>query len=142
MLNKTLIFKLAVAIAVPFGVIGACTTADESPDEAFRDYRRQVAAGLTIEEEMSFFSSRNRQETESSIAAKDPLFAPEWNEMHINIAKCTEIQLTSESVSADVALLTYDAVNICDDYADDLLKLRVRLVKENGWKLDEMKIEF
>ncbi len=140
--NKAFTLKLSVAIAVVF--IGACSTADESPDEVFREYRRHVAAGLTFEEEMSFYSSRNRQQIESRIAAKEPtiMTLPEYLAWSSKMSRCTEIKITDESVSTDVASLTYDVTKICEDYSDDRVKLQVRLVREYGWKIDEMKFVF
>ena len=142
MLNKTFTFKLSVAVAVAFGIIGACSTADESPGEVFHEYRRQVAVGLTIEEKMPFFSSRKKQEIESRIAAKDPTVSPEWDALEGNMIRCTEIKLTGESISTDVASLTYDVTSICEEHAGDRAKLRVRIVNENGWKIDEMVYAF
>ena len=69
MLNMTFTLKLSVAVAVAFGVIGACST-------------------------------------------------------------------------ADVASLTYDVTSICEEHADDRAELRVRIVNENGWKIDDMVYAF
>lgn len=140
MVNKTFSLKLAVAVTGALGFIAACSNAEKSPDDIFQEYYRKAAAGLTVDEEKAFFSARKQQEMASR---RDAIEEPARTEVAAYIVKvfeCSEIKLAEESISAGAALLTYNAVSICEPTTGDTVKLRVPLVDENGWKIDDIEI--
>ena len=139
MLNKAFTLKSLVVVSVGFGLIAACSTADQSLDDIYREYHRQAAKGLSIEEERAFLSSRKNKEMASEREAMDASTRAQIAPLVVDLFRCTGLKLVDESVNTDTALLTYEVVGICESTAGDTGKLSVRLVMENGWKIDDIK---
>ena len=141
MLNKAFTLKSLVVVAVGFGWIVACSSADQSPDDIYQEYHRQAATGLSIEEERAFLSSRKNKKMASEREAMDASTRAQIATLVVNMYSCIGLKLVDESVNADTAFLTYEVVGICESTAGDTGKLSVRFVMENGWKIDDILLD-
>ncbi len=141
MLNKAFTLKPLVAAVAGFGLIVACSSADQSPDDIYQEYHRQAATGLSIEEERAFLSSRKNKEMASEMEAMDAATRAQIAPLVIDMFRCMGLKLVDESVNTDTAFLTYEVVGICESTAGDTGKLSVRLVMENGWKIDQIHLD-
>jgi hypothetical protein len=139
--NWFAVFLDIIVVVVGFGLIVACSTADQSPDDMYQEYHRQVATGLSIEEERAFLSSRKNKEMASERKAMDASTLAQIAPLVVDTFRCMGLKLVDESVNTDTAFLTYEVVGICESTAGDTGKLSVRLVMENGWKIDHILLE-
>ena len=56
------------------------------------------------------------------------------------LAKCKEILLVSEVIQTDKALLEFSQKDICGNESTSKEKQVVKMVKEGGWKIDDIVI--
>lgn len=56
------------------------------------------------------------------------------------VASCKQIELAEETVKGNVARLTYKQTDVCGNISPAQETQRIRLVNENGWKIDEVEI--
>lgn len=138
--------RYVAAIALSF-IIAGCQK-EESPSAFYERYNQKVISGIsTLEEDARFYSSRKRKEVESKI----PAFMKKTNKTREEairfyldfsqaVAKCKKIELVKEVIDAKVAHLTYNQTDVCGNTSPAQETQKVRLVNENGWKIDEVEI--
>ena len=144
-----LVTVLVVACGKPSEVPTGTMTeaAPQSPADFYLYYHARSAAGMSFEEELSFHSSRAIADVESKVESmmertgksRDELEAL-YLELSKGGAKCTALTLTDERIDGNTAHLEFDTENTCPAVQSDISKHRVKLVKEDGWKLDEVEI--
>jgi hypothetical protein len=121
--------------------------APQSPVDFYLYYHARSAAGMSFEEDVSFHSSRAIADVERKVESmmersgksRDELEAL-YLELFQGMAQCTALTLTDERIEGNMAYLEFDTENTCPSEQSDISKHRVRLVKEEGWKLDEVEI--
>lgn len=58
------------------------------------------------------------------------------------IAKCKEITLKEERIDGDMAELLFEQIDICGNESDAQEQQKVRMINEDGWKIDDLEIIF
>jgi len=135
-----------ILIATVATVLMGCTS-DKSPNQVYLEYNSKVIDGINYDEEKAYYSKRKLQEVES----KFPQYMTQMKksreeviEFYLNfsreVAKCKEIKLVSENINGDISLLEYSQRDICGNESNSAEKQVVRMVMENGWKLDSVEV--
>lgn len=121
--------------------------ADTSPRDVYEKYNSKVKAGISFEEEKSYFTQRKQDE----VVSKIPRYMKQLNksrseviefylDITMNTAKCKAITLTNESIDGDTANLEYSQKDICGNRSSSPQKQKIKMIKENGWKIDKIVI--
>ncbi|HET6397708.1 MAG TPA: hypothetical protein VFF91_12845 [Pseudoxanthomonas sp.] len=138
--------RYLAAMVLPFIIVGC--QKEESPSTFYERYNQKVVSGIsTLEDDARFYSSRKRKEVESRI----PAFMKKTNKTREEairfyldfsqaVAKCKKIELVEEVIDGEVAHLTYNQEDVCGNTSPIQETQKVRLVNENGWKIDEVEI--
>ena len=121
--------------------------APQSPVDFYLYYHARSAAGMSFAEDVGFHSSRAIADVESKVESmmersgksRDELEAF-YLELSQGMARCTALTLTDERIEGNTAYLEFDTENTCPSEQSDVSKHRIKLVKEDGWKLDEVEI--
>ena len=149
-LAAALMFVTVLLVACgkpPEAPIGTSTAAAiQSPVDFYLYYHERSAAGMSFEEDVSFHSSRAIADIERKVEAmmqrtgksRDELEAL-YLELFQGAAQCTALALAGERTEGNTAYLEFDTENTCPSDESDV-KHRVKLVKEDGWKVDEVEI--
>lgn len=129
--------------------LGACAS-PRDPSDVYEEYNQRVIAGMSFEEEMDYFTSRKRQEVEQQLPemmSRTGRTRAEvidvYQDFSRQMAKCTEITLAEERIEEATAYLVYDQRDTCGSESGTNEaggKQSVRLVDEDGWKIDEVEI--
>lgn len=145
----TFVIVLLVACGKPAEAPTDTSTEDaiQSPVDFYLHYHARSAAGMSFEEDVSFHSSRAIADVEGKVESmmertgksRDELEAL-YLELSQGGAQCTALMLTDERIEGNTAYLEFDTENTCPSVQSDISKHRVKLVKEDGWKLDEVEI--
>ena len=65
-------------------------------------------------------------------------------EVYLNVsrevARCKEITLVSEVIDANIAILEYSQKDICGNESSSQENQKIKMVNENGWKIDDIEI--
>jgi hypothetical protein len=150
---------LVLALALMTVLVVACGKPAEAPTETstgaaiqspvdfYLYYHARTAAGMSFEEDVSFHSSRAVADVESKVnsmmertgKSRDELEAL-YLELSQGGAQCTELALKDERIEGDTAYLEFDTIDTCPSVPSDISIHRVKLVREDGWKLDEVEI--
>ena len=135
-----------ILLATVATVLMGCTS-DKSPNQVYLEYNSKVIDGINYDEEKAYYSKRKLQEVESKFPqymAQMKKSREEVIEFYLNfskeVAKCKEIKLVSEIINGDTSLLEYSQRDICGNESNSAEKQVVRMVKENGWKLDSVEV--
>lgn len=139
----SLLFLMLISMFV------ACGQAELAPSEVYLNYHARSAQGLSFEEESSFFSARQVASIDEKIASMEEQTGrsrDELTELYLDMsrdsAKCSSLSLVKERIEGDAAFLVFDATNSCPDESISDARHEVKLVREDGWKLDEVEIIF
>ncbi len=54
------------------------------------------------------------------------------------LAKCKEIALIKEEITGNTAKLEYSQNDICGNESSSQEKQSIRMINENGWKIDDV----
>lgn len=128
-------------------VLAGCQK-QEAPDAFYERYYQKSASGIaTLEEEAHFYSARKRADVEQKIPAMMKMMGKTRDEvarvyldMSQTLARCKKIELAGQSVSGNVAELTYRQTDVCGSTSTSPESQKVRLVNEDGWKIDHVEI--
>ena len=120
---------------------------EESPSQVYIEYNSRVIAGINYDDEKFYFSKRKRQEVESKIPqymkqmnkSRDEVIAV-YLEFSKGLAKCKEISLLSEAIATETASLEFSQRDVCGNESISTEKQVVKMVKEGGWKIDDVVI--
>jgi hypothetical protein len=141
-LNITKSLLLALLVPLLFGC-----SAEKSPSQVYIEYNSKVIAGISYDDEKMYFSKRKQQEVESEI----PQYMEQMNKSREEVidfylefskafAKCKEISLVSEVIEKNIASLEFSQNDICGNESTSTEKQVVKMVKESGWKIDDVVI--
>lgn len=137
---KLLSYAMVTAILI------GCS-ADKSPSQVYVEYNSKVINGISYDDDKAYHSKRKQQEVES----KFPQYMEQMNktrdeviEFYLSfsreVAKCKEITLVNEVTNGDTSLLEYSQKDICGNESASQEKQVIRMVKEGGWKIDNVEI--
>jgi hypothetical protein len=121
--------------------------APQSPVDFYLYYHARSAAGMSFEEDVTYHSSRAVADVDGKIQSmmeRTGKSRDEVIQLYLDLsqgaAHCTTLTLLDERIEGDKAYLEFDTDNTCPEEQSDISKHRVKLVKEDGWKLDEVEI--
>ena len=140
----TIIKSLSLALFV--SLLFGCST-EKSPSLVYIEYNSRVIAGISFGDEKKYFSKRKQQEVESKMPqymkqmnkSRDEVIAI-YLEFSKGLAKCKEISLVSEIIETNKASLEFSQKDICGNESTSTAKQLVKMVKESGWKIDNVVI--
>lgn len=120
----------------------------QDPNAFYTAYYKKSAEGIaTLDEDAKHFSARKRDEVEQKFPAMMQGMNKSWEEvaqiylqMSKAVAKCKNIELESEKTVGDIAVLVYRQTDVCGNVSQGPEKQKIRLVKEGGWKIDQVEI--
>ncbi len=124
-----------------------CASDGKPPSQIYNEYNSKVIEGISFAEDKAYFSKRKQQEVEN----KMPQYMEQMNktrdeviEIYMDVsrevAKCKEITLAKEVIEGKTALLVYSQKDICGNEATSEEKQTVRMIQEDGWKIDDIEI--
>ena len=120
---------------------------EKSPSQVYIEYNSRVIAGLSFDDEKVYFSKRKQQEVESKMPQYMQQMTKSRNEVIAvylefskSLAKCKEISLVSEVIETKKASLEFSQKDICGNESTSTEKQVVKMVKEGGWKIDDVVI--
>ncbi len=139
--------RLGCALTLLLPVLAGCQR-QEAPNVFYERYYQQSAAGIaSLEEEARFHSARKHAEVERRIPAMMALMNKSREEvarieldMSGTLARCKQIELAEQSVSGNVAELTYRQKDVCGGASTAPQTQKVHLVNEDGWKIDRVEV--
>ncbi|PCJ36248.1 MAG: hypothetical protein COA75_08450 [Cellvibrionales bacterium] len=120
---------------------------EQSPSQVYVEYNSRVMAGMSFDDEKLYFSKKKQQEVES----KMPQYMKQMNksrdevitvylEFTKGLARCKEISLLSETIATETASLEFSQRDVCGNESTSTEKQVVKMVKEGGWKIDDVVI--
>ena len=135
---KTYLLSLSLLI------LSACT-ADKPPSQIYEEYNAKVIQGIDFDDEKTYFTKRKQEEVE----AKMPQYMESMNKTRAEVikiyldfsrglAKCKEIALVKEDITGNTATLEYSQKDICGNESTSQEKQSIRMINENGWKIDDV----
>ena len=133
-------FLLSLSLLVLF----ACTP-DKSPSQIYEEYNSKVIQGIGFDDDKAYFTKRKQEEVE----AKMPQYMESMNKTRVEVikvyldfsrglAKCKEIILIKEEITGNTATLEYSQKDICGNESTSQEKQSIRMINENGWKIDDV----
>ena len=136
--SRTFLFSLSLL------ALSACTP-DKSPSQIYEEYNSKVIQGIEFNDDKAYFTKRKQEEVE----AKMPQYIESMNktraevtkvylELSRGLAKCKEIALVTEEITGNTALLEYSQKDICGNESTSQEKQSIRMLNENGWKIDDV----
>jgi hypothetical protein len=136
--TRTFLFSLSVL------VLSACTP-DKSPGQIYEEYNSKVIQGIDFNDEKAYFTKRKQEEVE----AKMPQYMESMNktraevikvylEVSRGLAKCKEIALVKEEINGNTAMLEYSQKDMCGNESTSQERQSIRMINENGWKIDDV----
>ncbi len=135
---KTYLFSLSLV------VLTACTP-DKPPSQIYEEYNAKVIQGIDFDDEKTYFTKRKQEEVE----AKMPQYMASMNKTREEVikvylafsrglAKCKEIALLKEEITGNTATLEYAQKDICGNESTSQEKQSIRMINEDGWKIDDV----
>ena len=135
---RTFLFSLSLL------VLSACTP-DKPPSQIYEEYNSRVIQGIDFDDEKAYFTKRKQEEVE----AKMPQYMESMNKTRVEVikvyldfsrglAKCKEIDLVKEEITGNTATLEYSQKDICGNESTSQEKQSIRMINENGWKIDDV----
>ena len=135
---RTVLFPLSLL------VLAACTP-DKLPSQIYEEYNSKVIQGIDFDDEKAYFTKRKQEEVE----AKMPQYMESMNKTRVEVikvyldfsrglAKCKEIALVKEEITGNTATLEYSQKDICGNESTSQEKQSIRMINENGWKIDDV----
>lgn len=121
---------------------------NDGPSATYEAYYKKAAAGISaFEEDAQFYSARKRAEVEQKIPAMMQSMGKSREDvvalylaMSKAVAQCKKITLDREEVSGTLATLTYRQEDTCGNKPSGPEFQKVRLLNENGWKIDHVEV--
>lgn len=143
--NNMKAFKL-ILLSITLFLLAACSS-DKSPSEVYEEYNAKVVQGINFVDDKAYYTKRKLKEVES----KFPQYMKSMKksreeviEFYIDfskkLAECKEIKLVKEVVENNTATLEYSQKDICGNESSSKEKQTIRMIKEGGWKIDDVLI--
>lgn len=139
--------KLTILRLAVFAIAGCSQSSpvnSMTPDETFRAYNQLVIEGISFEDTKKYHSKAFVAKVEKQIETMQKTndnsfeaFITLYLHGQMAVAKCAEYTLVSEEVEETTAYLVYDRKDICNGDKVTLGGDKIRLIFENGWKIDD-----
>lgn len=125
---------------------GGCS-ADKTASRTYNEYNSKVISGLEFDDEKAYFTKRKVNEVES----KFPQYMKKMEKSREEViefyskfsrehAKCKELTLVRENINGNLANLEYSQNDICGNQSSTQEKQLIRMINEDGWKIDGIEI--
>ncbi len=119
----------------------------KSPSQVYDEYNSRVINGISYADDKAYYSTRKQEEIASSFPrymqqmdkTRDEVIAF-YLTFAQEVAKCKRISLVHEVITGDVADLEYSQKDICGNESTTQEKQKIRMIKEDGWKIDDIEI--
>lgn len=132
--------------ALLLSTLAACST-EPTPSQVYAEYTAKVIEGISYADDMRYYSQRKQQEVE----ARMPDYMKQMKktreeaiqvylDFSREVAKCKEITLQREAIEDNTAVLVYSQTDICGNASTGAEKQTVKMIREAGWKIDEVEI--
>ena len=124
----------------------ACSP-EKSPGQIYEEYNSRVIQGINYDDDKAYYTKRKQEEVESKIPQYMETMKRSRDEV-INLyltfsrelAKCKEITLAKEIIERNTAVLEYSQKDICGNESTSQEKQSIRMINEDGWKIDDIVI--
>jgi len=118
-----------------------------TPSQVYDEYNSKVIDGIKFNDDKAYYSKRKQAEVESKFPeymknmdkSREEViesYLDFWREL----AKCKELELVSEVIDGDGAILKYSQTDICGNATDREEEQLIRMINEDGWKIDDVVI--
>ena len=138
--------KLWILLLAALILLSGCT-AERTPSQIYEEYNARVIGGIIFDDEKAYYTKRKQDEVESKFPhymkkmekSREEVieFYSKFSQEH---AKCKELSLVREAINKSIAELEYSQKDICGNKATTPEKQLVRMINEDGWKIDEIEI--
>ena len=122
-------------------------SSEKSPSQVYNEYNSKVIEGISFDDDKAYYSKRKQDEVESKFPQymkKMEKSREEVIEFYLSfsreVAKCKELILVKEVMNGDLAILEYSQKDICGNESVSQEKQLIRMVNEDGWKIDDIEI--
>ena len=122
-------------------------SSEKSPSQVYNEYNSKVIEGISFDNDKAYYSKRKQDEVESKFPQymkKMEKSREEVIEFYLSfsreVAKCKELILVKEVMNGDLAILEYSQKDICGNESTTQGKQMIRMVNEDGWKIDDVEI--
>lgn len=138
--------RTMIALAV-MAALCACAPPPQSPSEVYLEYQTRSAEGITLDEDMSYWSSAKVAALDdkiTSLATRMGKSREEAIEFYLDFSRktaaCSAFEVLEERVEEKDAYLVLESQDVCQPDLVDPSTHKVKLVFEKGWKIDEVEI--
>jgi hypothetical protein len=139
------IFKL-LSLSLILFLLLACSS-EKSPGQIYEEYNSRVIQGINYDDDLAYYTKRKQEEVESKMPqymktmekSRDEVIEV-YLEFSRELAKCREITLVKEIVELNTAMLEYSQKDICGNESTSPEKQSIRMLNEDGWKIDDIEI--
>lgn len=129
-------------------ILCGCVPAPPGPAEVYLRYNQAVIDGLSFQQEHTFFSVHKQELVENSLQAmmqqmqkdRDSVIAV-YMAFAKSVAKCRQLNLLSEEIHGRFAIVIFSQKEICGSELTGDEKQIIHLIKEDGWKIDDIEIQ-
>lgn len=137
-------FTKALFLSLFVVLLFSCSE-EKSPSQVYVEYNSKVIAGISYVDEKEYYSKRKKREVESQM----PKYMKSMNKSREEVIKvyqgfsqglaiCKEILLVSEVIKNDKASLEFSQKDICGNETTTTGTQSIKMVKEGGWKIDDV----
>ena len=120
---------------------------EKSPSQVFSEYNAKVIEGIDYEADKAYYSKRKQADVESKLPQYMERMSKSREEairfyldFSRSVAKCKEIHLVNEAIEGNTARLEYSQKDVCGNESTSPEKQTVKMIKEDGWKIDDIEI--
>ena len=137
---------ISLSLSLIVSLLIGCS-AEKSPSQVYNEYNSKVINGISYDDDKAYYSKRKQEEVES----KFPQYMKQMDKSRdeviefylkfsMELAKCKKITLVNEVIEADTAFLEYSQKDICGNESTSQEKQMIRMLKQDGWKIDDIEI--
>ncbi|WP_196140832.1 hypothetical protein [Aliikangiella sp. G2MR2-5] len=139
--------KINMFLIASLMVASSGCSQQKSPSEVYDEYNSKVIEGIGYQEDLAYFTQRKQREAEAKLQqymkqmkkSREQVIAT-YLEFSREAAKCKKIDLVSETLENDTAILEYSQQDICGNASTGPEKQIVHMKMEQRWKIDSIEI--
>jgi len=121
--------------------------AEKTPNQIYTESNSRVINGMTFSDEKTYYTQRKQDEVESRF----PQYMKKMGKTRAEVidfysrfsrelAKCKALSLVRETINGSTAELEYAQKDICGNESNTSEKQVIRMIFEDGWKIDDVEI--
>lgn len=129
-------------------IMFSLSKANELASDVYKKYYSEIINGITFENEKKYYSNAKVQDIEKSF----PRYMKQmkktkaeviefYQKFSQEVAKCKKIKLVNERILSNFTILEYYQTDTCGNISNRIEKQIIRMVYENGWKIDSIEVE-